>query len=112
MAVVVQSPPEAGSKLRGRMRIIGYDQMFIANPQTAHQLSKTRRRSNLRFHRLVRVNNIAAPIDINSARNMLLLVVFRRSYVMRFLETFPMLALTLNGANISAHIHNAHKWIV
>src|SRR5438874_2346557 len=40
VTVVVEGPPEPRSKLRGRMRIIGDNQVLIANTQTSHQAGK------------------------------------------------------------------------
>src|SRR5437763_13728234 len=100
MTVVVERPPEACSELRGGMRIIGHDQMLIADSQATHNLGETCRWSDLRLHGRIRVHNIAAPINVDSTGNMLLLILFTRPDIVRHLKAFTMFAIPFHGTNI------------
>src|SRR5581483_398389 len=107
VTIIVQRPPEAGGKFRGRMSVIGDYEVLIANAQTSHRCGETGRRSNLRLHSVVGINDIAAPIDVERPRNVSLRVLFASANIQSILD-----AIVLDGLDIAAHIHDAQMAIV
>src|SRR5579875_231965 len=99
MAVVVERPPEAGGELRCWMRVIGHDKRVVSDTQASHDFSKTLRRCDLRFNRVVEVNDVMAPVDIDRAGNMALFVFSPCADIFRVLH-----AVAYNSTYIAAHI--------
>ena len=89
------------------MGIVGNHQMLIANAKLPHHFGERLWRSNLRFDRVLQVNNIACPVDIHCSRYVCLLVLVTRADIPDILN-----AISLGSAHVAAHINDAYIWIV
>ena len=89
------------------MRIIGNNQVLIADTQTSHHLGKAGGGSHLCLHDIVRINNVAAPVDVQSARNVALLVFITSANVLCVLH-----AIVLHRTHIAAHIDNTQVRVI
>ena len=107
VAVVVQGPPEPGGELAAAV-VDGDDVGLVADPALGHRLGESLRRGDLGGDRIVGVDDVAGPVDVDRARDVAGEVFLRRPAVVGVLDA----RLQRAGDDVAPHVDHADVGVV
>ena len=107
VSVIAQRPPEPGRVLAPGV-IDGDHMSRIADAPLGHRLGEPPRRRDLDRHRVVRIDNVAGPVDVDRARDMPGEVLLAGSPVLGLVDA----RADRPGHHVSPHIHDPDVRVV
>ncbi len=107
VAMVCEGPPEPARELSPAM-VNGDDVGLIADPALGHRLREPLRRCDLSRDRVIEIDDVPSPVDIDRGRDVSMKVFIRRSTIVGVFNT----RFDRPGHHITAHVDHAQVGLI